>query len=160
MILAYCSKLNCYPIQFNLREFCQELIESFQLQSDRRLIEFSYRGDDADVELDPALLRQILINLLTNAIKYSPADRSVWLTAEINAGAIVLQVQDQGMGIPPEEQSHLFELFYRCSNVQSIRGSGLGLAVVKTCVNAYNGQIQITSQPGQGTTVTITLPLH
>ncbi len=154
------DKLNCYPIQFNLREFCQELIESFQIQSDRHLIEFSYRGIDTDVELDPALLRQILINLLTNAIKYSPADRSVRLTAEVKAGAIVLQVQDQGIGIPPEEQSHLFELFYRCSNVQSIRGSGLGLAVVKTCVNAHNGQVQISSQLGQGTTVTITLPLH
>lgn len=66
------GKLNCYPIQFNLKEFCQELIEFFQLQNDRYLIEFSYTGDDRNAELDPTLLRQILINLLTNAIKYSP----------------------------------------------------------------------------------------
>lgn len=77
---------------------------------------------------------------------------------KVKAGAIVLQVQDQGIGIPLEEQSHLFELFYRCRNVQSIRGSGLSLAVVKTCVNAHNGYIQITSQVDQGTTVTITFP--
>lgn len=76
----------------------------------------------------------------------------------VKAREIILQVQDQGIGIPLEEQSHLFELFYRCSNVRSIRGSGLGLAVVKTCVDAHNGYIHITSQVGQGTTVTITFP--
>jgi signal transduction histidine kinase len=152
------GKLNCYPIPFKLREFCQELLESFQLQRDRPAIVFSYTGEDTEVELDPALLRQILINLLTNAIKYSPDDCSVYLTVEVKTDTIVLQVQDQGIGIPPEEQAHLFELFYRCSNVQSIRGSGLGLAVVKTCVNAHNGEIQIASQLGQGTMVTVTLP--
>ncbi len=152
------GKLNCYPVFFNLKEFCQELMESFQLQRDRQSIVFSYTGEDTEVELDPALLRQILINLLTNAIKYSPRDRPVHLKVEVKAGAIVLQVQDQGIGIPEEEQSHLFELFYRCSNVQSTRGSGLGLAVVKTCVNAHNGKIEITSHLGQGTMVTITIP--
>lgn len=150
------GKLQCYPTQFNLQEFCYELIESLQLQDDRHLIEFSYQGNDTDVELDPALLRQILINLLNNAIKYSPTDRPIHLIAQCQEGAIVLQVQDQGIGIPLEEQSHLFELFHRCSNVESVRGSGLGLAVVKTCVDAHNGQIQVTSQVGEGTTVTVT----
>jgi signal transduction histidine kinase len=152
------GKLNCYPMPFDLKTFCQELIDSLQLDSDRSPIQFSYVGTNTQVELDQALLRQILINLLTNAIKYSPDDHPIRLTVERGAGAIVLQVQDQGIGIPPEEQSHLFELFHRCTNVQSIRGSGLGLAVVKTCVDAHNGQIQINSQVGVGTTVQVILP--
>lgn len=153
------GKLQCYPTQFNLKEFCHELIESLQLQDDCHPIEFSYIGKAVDVELDPALIKQILINLLTNAIKYSPNDRPIRLTVAYRESAIVLQVEDQGIGIPLEEQTHLFELFHRCSNVQSIRGSGLGLAVVKTCVDAHNGHIQVTSQVGAGTIVRVTLPL-
>lgn len=152
------GKLQCYPTSVNLEAFCGELIESFQLQSDRHPIEFSYTGNKTTVEIDPTLLRQILINLLTNAIKYSPENSSVGLTVEYQASAIAFQVQDRGIGIPLEEQSRLFEPFYRCSNVKSVRGSGLGLAVVKTCVDAHNGQIQITSQVGQGTIVTIQIP--
>ncbi len=152
------GKLQCYPTSVNLEAFCGELIESFQLQSDRHPIEFSYTGNKTTVEIDPTLLRQILINLLTNAIKYSSENSSVRLAVEYQASAIAFQVQDRGIGIPLEEQSRLFEPFYRCSNVKSVRGSGLGLAVVKTCVDAHNGQIQITSQVGQGTIVTIQIP--
>ncbi len=154
------GKLQCYPTDFDLKELCHELIESLQLQDDLHPIEFSYIGNNSDVELDQALIRQILINLLTNSIKYSPEDRPIRLIIERKEDTIVLQVEDQGIGIPAEEQAHLFELFHRCSNVQSIRGSGLGLAVVKTCVDAHNGQIQVTSQIGEGTIVTVTLPLN
>jgi signal transduction histidine kinase len=153
------GKLHCYPTPFNLKELCSEIVESLQLQDDRHPVEFSCTGNDINVELDPALIRQILINLLTNAVKYSPNQHPVRLTALHRENEIVLQVEDRGIGIPLEEQSHLFELFHRCSNAQSIRGSGLGLAVVKTCVDALGGQIQIDSQVGKGTIVTVTLPL-
>jgi len=153
------GKLQSYPTHFNLKDLCHEVIESLQLQNNLHPIEFSYTGSDRDVELDPALIRQILINLLTNAIKYSPQERPIQLIIEHKEDAIALQVEDQGIGIPLDEQVHLFELFHRCSNVQSIRGSGLGLAVVKTCVDALDGRIKIKSQVGAGTTVTVTLPL-
>ncbi|MFB2877343.1 ATP-binding protein [Floridanema aerugineum] len=152
------GKLQCYPTTVNLEEFCRELIESFQLQSNDNPIEFSYTSDRTSVEIDETIVRQIMINLLTNAAKYSPQSSAINLTVECEESAIVLQVQDRGIGIPPEEQTHLFEAFYRCSNVKSVRGSGLGLAVVKTCVDAHNGEISIISQIGQGTTVTVTLP--
>lgn len=152
------GKLPCYPTPFKLPEFCQELIDSLQLQSDRQPITFTYTGHTSEVELDPALIRQILINLLTNAIKYSPRDRPIRLTVEVLVDAIVLQVEDQGIGIPAAEQSQLFQLFHRCSNVQSIRGSGLGLAVVKSCVDVHRGHIQMDSQVGRGTRVKVTLP--
>lgn len=161
------GKLQCYPTRVNLEEFCRELIESFQLESNDHPIEFSYKSDRTSVEIDETIVRQIMINLLTNAAKYSPQGSAIYLTVQCGESAIapsavpeaiVLQVQDRGIGIPPEEQPHLFEAFYRCSNVKSVRGSGLGLAVVKTCVDAHNGEISIISQIGQGTTVTVTLP--
>lgn len=161
------GKLQCYPTIVNLEEFCRELIESFQLESNDHPIEFSYKSDRTSVEIDETIVRQIMINLLTNAVKYSPQSSAIHLTVQCEESAIahsavpeaiVLQVQDRGIGIPPEEQPHLFKPFYRCSNVKSVRGSGLGLAVVKTCVDAHNGEISIISQIGQGTTVTVTLP--
>jgi signal transduction histidine kinase len=152
------GKLQSYLTQFNLNEFCHELIESFQSESYHHPIEFLYIGNNTHAKLDQTLLRQILINLLNNAIKYSPNDRPIHFIAQHQESTIVLQIQDQGIGIPLEEQSHLFELFYRCSNAQSIRGSGLGLAVVKTCVDALNGQVEINSQVGHGTMIKVTLP--
>lgn len=154
------GKLQSYPTRFNLKTLCQEMIESLQLQNTHRLIDFSYLGADDTIELDPALIRQILLNLLTNAVKYSPNDRPIQLRVQQEHSAITLEVEDQGIGIPLDEQAHLFELFHRCSNAQSIRGSGLGLAVVKTCLKALNGQIQINSQLGQGTIVTTKIPLE
>lgn len=152
------GKLQCYPTTVNLEEFCRELLEYFQLESNNNPIEFSYKSDRTSVEIDETIVRQIMINLLTNAAKYSPQSSAIYLKVQCEESAIVLQVQDRGIGIPPEEQPHLFEAFYRCSNVKSVRGSGLGLAVVKTCVDAHNGEISIISQIGQGTTVTVTLP--
>lgn len=154
------GKLQSYPTQFNFKDLCQEIIESLQLQNTHRLIHFSYLGDDNPVELDPALIRQILLNLLTNAVKYSPNDRPIYFRVELENSTLTLKVEDQGIGIPVEEQAHLFELFHRCSNATSIRGSGLGLAVVKTCIEALNGQIHINSQVDQGTIVTARIPLE
>ncbi|MGE5656908.1 MAG: response regulator [Actinomycetota bacterium] len=152
------GKLQCYPTIFNLESFCRELIDSLQIADDIPAIEFFYTSENNTVELDPTLLRQILINLLSNAIKYSPENSSICLTVQCQNDEIALIVQDRGIGIPTEEQTHLFQPFYRCSNVKSVRGSGLGLAVVKTCIDAHNGSIQITSKVGQGTIVKVTLP--
>lgn len=153
------GKLQCYPTVFNLENFCHELIDSLHIEGNRPPIEFDYTSDRHTVELDQTLLRQILINLLSNAIKYSPVNTPVSFTVECQNYEVILTVQDRGIGIPLEEQAHLFQAFYRCSNVKLVRGSGLGLAVVKTCIDAHNGQIQINSQVGQGTTVKVTLPI-
>ena len=75
-------------------------------------------------------------------------------------GCYILRIQDQGIGIPEADQKRLFESFYRASNVQSIQGTGLGLVIVKRCVEAHQGEITVTSKVGEGTTFTIILPLN
>ncbi|WP_206817160.1 sensor histidine kinase KdpD [Chroococcus sp. FPU101] len=152
------GKLQCYSTKFNLKDLCDELIESLQLRSDRHLIKLSYVGD-YEIEADSGLIRQILINLLTNAIKYSPNATPIRLAVQHKKDQLILQVEDQGIGIPLDEQPYLFELFHRCSNAQSIHGSGLGLAVVKASVDAHNGQIRINSQIGEGTIIIVMIPL-
>jgi signal transduction histidine kinase len=72
----------------------------------------------------------------------------------------IFRIQDQGIGIPPEDQQHLFELFHRGSNIENIPGTGLGLSVVKKCLELQRGKISITSEVGVGTTVTVTIPLN
>lgn len=107
---------------------------------------------------DQDLLRQILVNLLLNAVKYSPNGSPVEVHLSGNESQIIFSVHDQGIGIPTEDQENLFQAFDRGSNVGEIPGTGLGLAIVKTCVELHGGDITIASQEEQGTTVTVRLP--
>ncbi len=120
---------------------------------------FASQVECVQTVMDQDLLRQILSNLLSNAIKYSPQGGQVQLTLSCQAGQATLRVQDHGIGIPREDQAHLFEMFHRASNVHDIPGTGLGLAIVKRAVEAHGGTMDVSSQVGAGTTVTVTLPL-
>lgn len=107
---------------------------------------------------DPARLRQVFINVLDNAIKYSPPGGSVFLTLTRNASSVTVSVRDQGRGISPEDLEKVKVKFFKGKN--AVRGSGIGLAVVDAIVAALGGTVDITSTLGQGTTVLITLPLY
>ena len=107
---------------------------------------------------DPARLRQVFINVLDNAIKYSPPGGSVFLTLTRSASSVTVSVRDQGRGISPEDLEKVKVKFFKGKN--SVRGSGIGLAVVDAIVTALGGTVDITSTVGQGTTVLITLPLY
>ena len=109
--------------------------------------------------MDEKLLRQILTNLLLNALKYSDAGTTVQFDLTYLDGKAVFRIQDQGIGIPKADQGHLFESFYRASNIGTIQGTGLGLAIVKQCVDLHKGEITVDSVEGIGTTFTVTLPL-
>lgn len=152
------QKVQCQPTFTNLKNFCQELIESLQPNGRQHSIHVTYTGDCTQVEIDQTLLRQILNNLLSNAIKYSPQMETVYLSLNCQPAQVILQVQDRGIGIPTDGLPYVFEPFYRCHNVDRIQGTGLGLAVVKKCVEVHRGQIQLDSQEGVGTTFTVTLP--
>jgi len=152
------GKLPCQPEPLEIVGFCRDQIEAVQLSTDQHQIEFAAPPDPCLITLDPNLLRQILTNLLSNAIKYSPAGGRILLRLVCQIARIELQVQDWGIGIPPADQTQLFERFHRGQNVEEIPGTGLGLAIVKQCVDLHQGQIQIQSQPQQGTTVFVTLP--
>lgn len=110
------------------------------------------------VWLDPSLLRKMVVNLLSNALKYSGPDTVVGLSAACRDGYLTLTVQDQGIGISDEDQQHLFERFFRAKNATNVAGTGLGLHIVGRYVDLMRGQVSLHSELNKGTTVTIQLP--
>ncbi len=176
---AEAGKLEFNPAPLNLLEFCRHVVDDVQLGAQKQQwIDFTCQCDrilDAQntanqetipcdsplysASLDEKLLRQILNNLLSNALKYSPEGSTVQFDLTIQGNQIIFQIQDQGIGIPPADQSRLFEAFHRASNVGTIQGTGLGLAIVKQCVDLHRGKITFTSEVGKGTTFIVTLPL-
>ena len=112
----------------------------------------------ASIRLDASLLRKILVNLLSNALKYSGENSAVEVRATCQANQLVLSVADQGVGISQEDQTHLFERFFRARNVSTVPGTGLGLYIIAKYLELMGGTIALRSALGQGTTVTITIP--
>ena len=106
-------------------------------------------------------LEEVFSNLISNAISYTPASGQISVDAHLEGDFICIQVADTGMGIAAEDLDRIFDRFYRVKNEKTryIVGTGLGLAIVKSIVDAHRGQIQVDSQPGQGTTFSIFLPL-
>lgn len=157
---AEAGKLEFKPTIVDLIKFCRHLAAEIQLNagSDCAIAVISnYQGITAAI--DQKLLRQILSNLLTNAIKYSPQGDKVTLELDCKNGEAVFQIQDRGIGIPKEDQQHLFEFFHRATNVGHISGTGLGLAIVKKCVDLHRGHISVLSEVGFGTTFRVCVPI-
>jgi signal transduction histidine kinase len=113
------------------------------------------------VEGDPARLKQVIVNLLDNAIKYTPAGGRVRLTVRREQGFAVLEVADDGIGIPPEALPHVFKRFFRVDGSRSREqgGAGLGLAIVKAICSAHGADIEVSSTPGRGSTFRLRQPL-
>jgi PAS domain S-box-containing protein len=148
------------PKPLHLELYCRHFVEEMKLNAETcPLPTFICEGNPLPIHLDEKLLRSILSNLLSNAIKYSPKGGNVCLMLEYQPSTVLLRVQDQGIGIPLEDQKHLFEPFHRGTNVRTIPGTGLGLVVVKKCVDLHQGTIHFISEVGQGTTCWVTLPL-
>ncbi|HSQ18055.1 MAG TPA: ATP-binding protein [Anaerolineales bacterium] len=109
---------------------------------------------------NPIRLRQMITNLINNAVKYTPSGGLITILGQAEDGQIILQVSDNGQGILPADQPHVFDKFYRGSNVSyDAPGSGLGLAIVQTIVQNHQGRVWLDSTPGQGTTFTVVLPV-
>ncbi len=113
---------------------------------------------DITALVDEKLLRSIFINLLSNAIKYSPAGGAISCSVVLESERLIIRVRDEGIGISQEDQQRLFEAFYRAENVIDIQGSGLGLTVVKKCVDLHGGTVEVESELGKGTEFGVTLP--
>ncbi|KAF0107862.1 MAG: putative two-component sensor histidine kinase [Anaerolineaceae bacterium] len=110
---------------------------------------------------NPIRLRQMLDNLIGNAIKYTPEGGNLSVEVEVQDGQVILRVADSGVGIPPADQPHIFDKFYRASNVpKGVGGSGLGLAIVKSIVDNHHGRIWVESVIGEGTTFIVVLPTY
>jgi PAS domain S-box-containing protein len=176
---AEAGKLKFHPKPLNVVQFCRNLIEDLQFNAkNQQTIHFTHGGDCylpiLDINsveitesngafalplLDEKLLRHILSNLLLNALKYSPNSSPVQFDFTLKDKQVIFQIQDQGIGIPIADQTRLFESFHRASNVGSIKGTGLGLTIVKQCVDLHQGEITFTSEVGKGTTFKVVLPL-
>lgn len=147
------------PVPIDLDGLCRELIAQIrQTIGSRHRIVYTPRGDFHRVLLDATLVQRIITNLLTNAIKYSPADTEIHLELWWESDKIMLQVADQGIGIPESDIDRIFEPFHRASNVGEIIGTGLGLNIVRNCVELHNGAITVRSIQGVGTSFVVSFP--
>jgi signal transduction histidine kinase len=154
------GKMQFKPDALDLRDFCQRVIDSTTSATGGQCpITFTAKGVDGKASGDEALLRHIFINLLSNGVKYSRAGSPVEFTMQRRKSEAVFQIRDQGIGIPQEDLKELFQAFHRGRNVGEVQGSGLGLLIVHRCVELHGGNIKIESTVGQGTTVTVSLPL-
>ena len=121
-------------------------------------IDFTHQEACGQVVIDEFLFSHILQNLASNAIKYSNSGGTVHIDLACSDSAVTLLVEDQGIGIPEQHQSRLFEAFRRADNVGQIQGTGIGMTIVKRAVDACGGTIAFESAEGKGTTFIVTLP--
>jgi PAS domain S-box-containing protein len=143
------------------RNFVEELLQEVSgLKKADQRFDFIWQGGVSTVMTDKQLLRNILLNLISNAIKYSQPQGVIGIRGNVDENELMIAVTDNGIGIPREEQKHLFKRFFRAHNVSGIEGTGLGLNIVKKYVKLLKGRIEFESSPGSGTTFMIHLPLN
>jgi len=141
----------------------RDVVESYRFAIEKLgfTLELELGEDLPELELDPEALSQALINLLNNAIKYSPEHKAITVSVRRELDRVLLSVSDRGMGIPRSEHRRIFEKFYRVetSLVHTTKGSGLGLALVQHITEAHGGHVELSSTPGEGSTFTLSLPV-
>jgi len=154
------SSMEFQPLDLNLDAFCREVIAEYQLRPEHRhRIAYSAPAEMPLAKVDKKLMRQVLDNLLSNALKYSDENKSVEVRLNYENDEFTLSISDQGIGIPEPDLKHLFEPFHRATNVGTISGTGLGLVISKQAIELHSGKITVTSSVGQGTTMIVTIPL-
>lgn len=145
--------------KINIPKYIRGLISEVEpLKQKDQVLDYHHSGDQQTATLDPHRLWSIITNLFSNALKYSKPGDKIQITSEINNNIFTLTVKDSGIGIPPDEQKHIFERFYRASNAINLKGTGLGLLIVEKNVKLLEGSISFTSQLDVGTEFKVTLP--
>ncbi|MBW4597616.1 MAG: response regulator [Brasilonema angustatum HA4187-MV1] len=153
------NKAQFKPQPLDLYHFFSGLIEEQQEKlSERHHFVYEISGNYKGFWGDGGLLRQIFVNLMSNAIKFSPDGGSIKFHLIGGESQVIFDIKDEGIGIPIRDQKNLFQPFSRGSNVDAISGTGLGLAIAKICVELHGGDITLESQMGKGTRVIVTLP--
>lgn len=144
---------------FDLKKYLEDIVEEMEglLKKKNQTIHYSHTGN-TNVIQDKKIIRNVVLNLLSNAIKYSPDEMEIKLVSTIDNGFASIEVKDKGIGIPKEDQKHLFNRFFRAHNAGEIQGTGLGLNIVKKYVELLNGSINFVSHENKGTTFTLNFP--
>lgn len=149
------GKIQVHLSNFNIKEQVQLIISEIgPILKKGQFIKYTHEGL-TQVSLDTSLLRNIIINLVSNAIKFSPEGATIWVDSRCSTDEITLTIKDEGLGIPDEDMKHLFERFFRGKNVVNIQGTGLGLHIVSKYVELMGGKIEVESQLEVGTRFTI-----
>ncbi|MBI3519966.1 MAG: PAS domain-containing sensor histidine kinase [Bacteroidetes bacterium] len=152
------GKIFANNIEFSVPQLTKEIITEIKaLLKQGQIIEYTHEGIE-DAFLDKQMARNILLNLISNAIKFSGENKKILVHTKISETETSITVTDEGIGIPKDEQEHLFNRFFRAKNVTNIQGTGLGLNIVAKYLEALNGQINFTSELNIGTTFRVTIP--
>ena len=155
------GKVQAKPQSFELIQFCKIMIDEIEsTKKDGQTIQFKHAAVETQVFLDPKMLNHILVNLMSNALKYSDEGQEVLLELEQDGETVIFNIMDKGIGIPEQEQQHLFERFFRAENVTNIQGTGLGLHIVKQYVEMMQGYVSFSSKRGKGSTFIVQLPIN
>ena len=153
--------LHLAPVTLDLGAFLETLLRDFQPRAaacDVGLVVKVEAPEGAMIQADPLRLHQVLENLLSNALKFSPARAQVELSVRVTSQGQIWEVCDQGPGIPEAEQGRIFERFYRAQAAKAKPGTGLGLAIVKHLCRLMGGEVAVESRPGEGATFRVILP--
>ncbi len=153
------ARLYFHPTVINLPELLNEVCRMHREVTPRVAIQQSVEGAHVCLAADAKLLFQVFSNLISNAIKYSADDSPVELRVKSNASHVTIMVEDHGIGIPKQDLTHLFERYFRGSNVAGVIGTGIGLYLVKTVVDLHGGVVCVESDEGRGSRFTVTMPL-
>lgn len=153
-------RLNTEP--FDLMELCQQTIQNFESTARQKGVHLTCTGSQAFVAADRDKIGQVLINLMHNALKFTPSGGTVSIATEVEHDRAVLTMRDTGCGIAPEHLPFIFERFYRAdpSRTRETGGSGIGLAIALAIAKAHNGDIRVCSTVGEGSEFVLSLPLH
>lgn len=155
------GKIMLHHVQFNLEELLIEAAEEMQsILKPNQIICKNFHNTNGYITLDKKLVKNIFLNLLSNAIKYSDAGSNIWLDVKIEDKIMHASLKDEGIGIPIEDQKHLFSRFFRAENAINIQGTGLGLNIVKRYLDMLGGKIWFESSQGNGTTFFFEIPIN
>ncbi len=148
------------PVQLPI--VANKVVRRLQHMTDVHRFELDFERDFPSLYVDPALIEEVLANLVENAIKYSPDGGKIRISGRLVDSQATVTVEDEGVGIPPGQIEHLFKRFHRLDKglARTIRGVGLGLYICKSIIEAHGGKIQVHSQPGKGSQFTFSLPLE
>lgn len=154
------GKVESHISELNLRECILDTIDEMtqQLKKEQHITQF-YKGEEL-IYSDKKLLRNIIINLISNAIKFSDEGDKITISSIVGKGKAVIEVKDNGIGIGQEDQQHLFSSFFRGTNAVNIQGTGLGLHIVQRYANLLGGSISLSSRLNEGTTVVLSIPFN
>lgn len=149
--------VRCQMVRINGKQLLSETIDDLKgVSRNGQTIELVYEGNE-EIFADPQLMKNILINLVSNAIKYSKDDGQITVSSAVTSERFELNITDRGIGIPLEDQKNIFDRFFRATNAGNIQGTGLGLNIVKKYVELMDGSISFVSSE-EGTTFTVSLP--